>query len=115
MKKTGKIIEKELIYEIILFAGSVFLITSFYKNNIVTTISLVILWVAALFLWHKKNDIMFFIAAAIAGIGCEIVCVNLGVWKYSNPTLFNLPLWLPFAWGFAGVLIRRIAETFNRV
>ncbi len=113
MKTTNRIIEKELIYEIILFAGSVFLITLFYKNNIITTISLVVLWVAALLLWHKKNDMMFFAAGAIAGIGCEIICVNMGVWKYANPTIFNLPLWLPFAWGFIAVFMKRVAETFT--
>ena len=65
--------------------------------------------------WHTKHDAYFFVTGAIIGPLGEIICISSGVWSYVNPSFLGIPLWLPFAWGFATMLIKRIAETLVRI
>jgi len=41
--------------------------------------------------------------------------VSSGAWRYAGPTALGIPLWLPFAWGLAAVLIRGIAATVEKM
>lgn len=110
-----KKIEKELIFEIILFGVGIASISLFYKNNILLLFSLIIAWALGIKFWHKIHDIFFFVTGAIVGPIGEIVCIYFGVWQYANPTFLGIPIWLPFAWGLATMLIKRIAETFVKI
>jgi hypothetical protein len=108
-------VEKELIFEIVLFSVGIAAISLFYKNNILLTFLLIVAWLVGIKFWHKKHDVYFFISGAIIGPVGEIICIYFGVWQYTNPTFLGIPLWLPFAWGFATMLIKRIGETFLKV
>lgn len=110
-----QLIKKELFFEIILFIAGIISITLFFKNNILLTLVLIIVWAIGIGFWHKKDDILFFITGAIIGPIGEIVCIYFGVWKYANPTFLGIPIWLPFAWGLATMLIKRIAETLIKI
>jgi hypothetical protein len=54
----------------------------------------------------------FFVFGAIIGLIAEVVAVHFGAWQYTNPSLLRVPIWLPIAWGFVVVLIKRITEIF---
>jgi len=113
--KFTKRIEKELVLDFILFCCGIASISLFHKNTLMLTLVLAIAWFIGIRLWHKKQDIYFFIIAAIIGSIGEIVCVHFGAWQYPNPTFLGIPIWLPFAWGFATILIKRIAETCVKI
>jgi hypothetical protein len=114
MKVTKKI-EKELIFEIILYCVGIASIALFFQNNLLLSVILVIAWAIGIKFWHKKHDVLFFVTGAIVGPVGEIVCIYFGVWQYANPTFLGIPVWLPLAWGLATMLIKRIAETFVKI
>lgn len=69
----------------------------------------------ALFVWHKKIDFITFVMTAAIGTIVEIISINTGVWAYLNPTILGIPIWIPLAWGYAGVFIRRISVTIGNL
>jgi len=111
----SKNIKIELILDLIVFVVGIAFISLFYWDNILLTGLLIIAWFFGLKFWHKKHDIYFFITGAIVGSVGEIICISFGVWQYANPTFLGIPLWLPFVWGLATMLIKRIAEIFVKI
>ena len=110
-----KKLEKELIFDIVLFGVGILFIVLFYQNNILLTVLLFVAWLFALKFWHKKHDAYFFIVGAIVGPIGEIVAISFGVWQYTNPSFLGIPIWLPLVWGLAVVLIKRVAEIFVKI
>jgi hypothetical protein len=47
--------------------------------------------------------------AAVVCSFVEILCVKSQCWQYTNPSIWEIPLWLPIAWGTVSVGIKRIA------
>lgn len=114
MRFTRKI-EKELLFELFVFIICVAAISLLYMNNLMLSVVLLAVWGAALKFWHKKDDFVIFICGGIIGPIAEIVFVYFGVWQYANPTFLGIPVWLPLAWGFATILIVRVAGTFIEI
>lgn len=110
-----KKLEKELLYELIIFFAGIAAISLLFNHNILLSLVLIAIWTIGIKFWHKIHDIYFFIIGGIIGPTAEVICVYFGVWSYQNPTFLGIPLWLPFAWGFATMLIKRIAETFVKI
>ena len=103
-------IEKELIYEIALYLLSIALISFLYTENPPLIFLLIALIIFGTKIWYKRRDVIYFLCGAIAGPFAEIICIHFGAWRYFNPTLLGIPIWLPIAWGFVTVLIMRFAE-----
>jgi len=103
--------EKSLIFSFVIFCGGVALISLLYKNALLLTAILFLCWLIVLKFWHTKRDFYSFIIGAILGTCAEIIAVYSGAWRYTNPTVLNVPLWLPLAWGIGSMIIRRISET----
>jgi hypothetical protein len=81
--------------------------TAFLWNDaLLLTFSLLILAIFVLRHFHTKNDIITFIVVGIGGSFVESICIYFGAWYYAKP-LYLIPLWLPFLWGLAGLIIRR--------
>ncbi|MFH1236315.1 MAG: hypothetical protein V1685_05260 [Parcubacteria group bacterium] len=110
-----RMLRKELLLEAVVFALTIALLVYFDDKVFLLTIILILFSVLSNRLWHQKHDIFFYITGAILGPLAEIVCTANGVWRYEHPTFLNIPLWLPFAWGIAAVMITRIAETFVKI
>jgi len=111
----SKKLEKELLFDVILFGVSTLFIVLFYQNNVLLSVLLLVAWLFALKFWHKNHDAYFFVVGAIVGPIGEIVAVSFGVWQYANPSFLGIPIWLPLVWGLAVVLIKRIAEVFVKI
>lgn len=102
--------KRKLILLILSILIGLFLIVFLQKNNLLLfSILLAILLISKKF-WLKNDDIYFFFVGALAGSFGEIICVNFNVWKYTNPTFFGVPIWLPLAWGLASVVVKKIVE-----
>jgi hypothetical protein len=105
-------IKFNLIRDLFIFWFVIFLVVLCWTNNIlVTAILLAAYWIRYYF-WPNKEDHVLYVGGAILGPVAEIIATKVGIWHYTLPTFFNIPLWLPFAWGFAAVLIIRIALAF---
>ena len=113
MAKRSKI-EKELVFDVILYVLGVTAVVLLYKNNALLASLMLIGWLIAVKMWHKKEDVYLFVVAAAAGTLAEAVAIKFGAWQYANPTALGVPIWLPFLWGAAVVFIKRFSETVLR-
>lgn len=101
-----------LIRDLSIFWFVIFLVVLCWTNNILVTAILIAAYGIRYYFWPNKEDNVLYTGGAILGPIAEIIAVKVGIWHYTLPTFFNIPLWLPFAWGFAAVLIIRIALAF---
>jgi len=58
--------------------------------------------------WRSQVYVLQFLISLLAGSLAEAVGTGLGVWRYPGSTFF--PIWLPVAWGLAGILTRQVAD-----
>jgi hypothetical protein len=103
-----------LIRDLFIFWFVIFLVVLCWTNNILVTAILLAAYGIRYYFWPNKEDHVLYIGGAVLGPITEIIATTVGIWHYTLPTFFNIPLWLPFAWGFAAVLIIRIALAFVR-
>ncbi len=103
-----------LLRDLLIFFILLFLVILVWKNNIAVTAIILGFYGLRYFLWPNREDHIIFIAGALLGSTAEIVATRVGVWRYTLATFFNIPVWLPFAWGFVSVLIVRIAQCVKR-
>lgn len=63
---------------------------------------------AGLFLagYHRKQDVIPGVMAAVFGTAMETACIMAGAWHYSV-AMFGTPLWLPLCWFNAFLIMRR--------
>ncbi len=71
--------------------------------------SLLAIGAAMLYRWNRKSDVVFFVLCALMGSLGEFVAIRFGAWEYSRPWL-NIPIWLPLAWGIAGLYLKKTTE-----
>ena len=57
--------------------------------------------------WNKRDN-LFLIAGIILGTFVEILGTFNGRWHYVEQQIFNIPLWLPFAWGYLVLIISKM-------
>ncbi len=100
-----------LLRDLLIFLFVVFLGVLFWRSNIALVAIFLGSYFVRYFLWPNREDHMIFVAGGVLGSLAEIIAVHAGVWKYTLPTFLNIPVWLPFAWGFVSVLIVRIAQS----
>ena len=105
---------RAMIRDLLIFWGAVFLVILVWRHNAAVTAILIGSYAARYFFWPDKEDHIFYAAGAVIGSVTEIIATRTGIWSYTLPTFFNIPVWLPFAWGFAVVLIIRIGQAFVR-
>lgn len=50
-----------------------------------------------------KKELLWYLLICIGGAIAEIILINFGHgWRYSNPDIFGIPLWIPLFWGLVG-------------
>lgn len=98
-----------LVRDLFIFWFVIFLVILCWTNNILVTAILIAAYGVRYYFWPNREDHVLYIGGAILGPIAEIIATKVGIWHYTLPTFLNIPLWLPFAWGFAAVLIIRIA------
>jgi len=101
-----------IIRDLFIFWFVIFLVVLCWTNNILVTAILIAAYGLRSYFWPNREDHALYIGGAILGPIAEIIATRVGIWQYTIPTFLNIPLWLPFAWGFATVLIIRIALAF---
>ena len=103
-----------LLRDVAILSLVVFLVLLVWRNNTLVTLILLAAYGTRYFFWPDKEDHIFFAAGAVIGSTTEILATRAGIWAYTLPTLLNIPVWLPFAWGFAVVMIVRIGQALAR-
>jgi len=101
-----------LVRDLFIFWFVILLVVLSWTNNILVTAILIASYGVRYYFWPNREDHVLYVGGAILGPIAEIIATKAGIWHYTLPTFLNIPLWLPFAWGFAAVLIIRIALAF---
>lgn len=86
-----------------------------WKNPFLTALFLVILSAAMIAIGKIKEDFYLFVIVSLAGAIAEIIAIASGAWTYSFPNIFGIPIWLPFAWGNAGLFVKRLYLKINKL
>lgn len=105
MDKKEEIVNKILDVELIIIEALVIL--ALFREEILLLMILAMIFVVLFIYYFDKRNRLLFLLSFLIGPFCELLAVMGGAWHY-NDTLFRLPLWLPFAWGFAVVGIYKI-------
>ncbi len=90
------------------FASS---ITFFYRDNLILTLIVVVLSGVILSIGFKPSDILLFIVAVLVGSVGDILSTGAGAWQFTNPTFWNIPLWIPISWGCNFLTIKKLGTT----
>ena len=108
MKKT-----KAILFFIFVFSLWIFLVSTLWPQPLVLTTLILTVSITYFLLFKKKNDLLFFVVAAIAGPVGEGLVSSSGLWKYSGQTIFGIPYWLPLAWGITAIIIKRLIDSLT--
>lgn len=103
MNKTNKILMQLLPVFILL------ILFAFVKNEIWDAVLIIFVMLAVFKIKYYKNEIYVFIFGFLLGILLELFgsfVLKFQMWN----AIFTMPLWLPLAWGYGFVLIRRIGN-----
>lgn len=103
-----------LLRDLLIFFVLIFVVILVWKSNAAVTAIIIGAYLLRYLLWPNNEDHIIFAAGAILGTTAEIIATHVGIWSYTLPTFLNIPIWLPFAWGFVSVLIVRIAQSLKR-
>lgn len=105
----------ELGVEIAAFVVLVASVALLWSNNVLLLAVAAVLCGAVLAAWHERIDVSFFLVIAVLGSMAEAVFVHFGVWHYSNPTFWDVPIWFPLAFGTTGLIGGRLARTMTSI
>jgi hypothetical protein len=109
-----KAMKKELIFELSVYAVLLMLVAILWNTPVILTVCYGVMSLVILLVWHTKRDLFFYFVAFILGSLGESIAIYFGAWKYSKP-FYLIPLWLPFLWGIAALVVKNISETLLKV
>ena len=80
----------------------------FIDNDYLLTVLYCVIIIAGLLVKKEKGDSLIMLVGFFTMLVSETFFISTGVETFGRHTLFNImPLWLPFLWAYAFVVIRR--------
>lgn len=104
-----------LLIDLLLLFVSVTLAVKFWSSVPFVHIGIASIAIIGIILFHSRDDFIFFIAGGVLGGLGELIATHFGIWNYTLPEVWNIPLWIPLMWGLTFMLIRRIRNTSFRL
>lgn len=84
-------------------------------NTPFVLLGMVLLLIVVVFvLQPSRNVLAVFLFAALLGPMAEMLCVQAGAWRYTNPQFFGIPVWLPFLWGLFGMAVYELSIVLQK-
>jgi hypothetical protein len=99
---------QRLVLYLSIYALTIILASLLWQHPVTLTLAYGLLSLLLLMQWHSRSEVVYFGLAALLGPLGEFVAVSFGAWEYSLPWV-NIPIWLPLAWGIAGLFLNKIA------
>ena len=86
----------------LLFVATLVFVVTLWRMPIIVFSLLTATRISIMFLtgWRYWKE---YTICAVAGSLCEVIAISAGAWEYSNAQFLGIPIWLPLAWGSAGV------------
>jgi hypothetical protein len=101
--------KKELLIAFGIYILCVTLLRFLWHLSIVLALCYFFLSIFVLYRWYTKSNLVFYFIAFVLGPAGEVVAVHDGAWEYSKP-FYLIPVWLPFAWGIAALVMKKLSE-----
>lgn len=80
------------------------------KNDYLLSLLYIIIILISFKIKYVKNECRIFTAGFTLMLIFEFIFISTGVETFIRNSLFGMPLWLPFLWGYGFVAIRRAGE-----
>ena len=106
---------KKILFNMMFAFLSVVIVILFYENILLASVLLGIITITGLIKWKSKLTLIIFLFGALWGPICEIIAISFGVWSYSAPNFFNVPVWLFILWGNAAAFLYQTAIEFKKL
>ena len=107
--------KKDILIGFAVLALEIALFYYFWKNNIVLTFLFLAISAVVLSKFTGKEEKVLYITCFILGPVFDLTLVPRGVWTYGNPTVYGVPLWLPFSYGIVTVMIVKIGRAIAKL
>jgi hypothetical protein len=92
-----------------IYAVCVILVCLFWENSALLTGCYFVISILLFIRYHTKSDVIFYFIAFVLGPLGEFIAILFGAWSYAKPFYF-IPTWLPFVWGIAVLLVKKLSE-----
>jgi hypothetical protein len=102
--------KNDLLIEAAIYVSVLSLTSLLWQWPVILLVSLVVTSALLLRRWHRRSDVLFYVAGFVLGPLGEAMAVHFGAWHYAKP-LFLVPIWLPCLWGIAALFVKRLCET----
>ncbi|MBI3849068.1 MAG: DUF2878 family protein [Verrucomicrobia bacterium] len=102
--------KKDLLIEAAIYVSCLSLVSLLWHEPVVLLLCLSIIGAWMLWRWHRRSDVLFYLAGFVLGPLGEAMAVYFGAWTYAEP-LFLVPIWLPCLWGIAALFVKRLCNT----
>lgn len=100
----------KLIYPIIILI----ILIPFVQNDFVLAAIYFLTFIIYSYFYPLKNDWIVYMIGLVAMTFFEFIFISTGVETFNRNSLFGImPLWLPFLWAFAFVILRRTIKLFE--
>lgn len=95
--------KRTALYSLFFIILAIIVVVLFWRNTPLLIASLILLAIFKHRIIPLKIEFLWFVISAFVGTGTESLVMLSGPWSYTNITILNFPLWLPFLWGLAGI------------
>ncbi|MDD4989168.1 MAG: DUF2878 family protein [Candidatus Pacebacteria bacterium] len=104
---------KKLLYTlfILLNVSAISLLQNF---SLLVVLILSLAGYAVITIEKEKKFIPIYWIIFLGGPLLEAVAIHFGVWSYKNPVVIGVPLWLPFLWGNASLVVAKLTLTLTK-
>ena len=107
--------QKDILIGFVILTFEIILLYYLWKNNIALTITFLIMSVLVLLLWTNKEEKFLYFTGFILLPLYDLTLVPRGLWSYGNPTIYGVPIWLPFSYGLGTVMIVQIGKSITKI
>ncbi len=87
----------------------IFLSYLLWENNLLLFIVYLVLTLSLIYIHKDKTEIIIFLYGILIGAIVEVIGTRIsGYQSFAKPSFGGIPIWLPIAWGYGFVAMKRI-------
>ena len=105
-------INKTLLELVPIFIG-IALNGIFWKESLLLAFVYIIMIIVVVRTSYKKGDYIALGIGFVSGLIIEIMGASIGFQVFTRPDFFGIPFWLPIAWAYAFMFMKRIGVIIN--
>lgn len=95
----------KVITVVVGYVAAVGAVLFLWRESLLLTLALLTISAFMLFVLRSKRIVGVYLFAMFWGPLTEAIAIAKGVWRYELPEILGFPLWLPFLWGAASIVI----------